>query len=221
MPYAEMPFADCPQLCRAIGPNSTNTNRVALSYNGQKGPFCLYTENTKFFWPESWWEHVVELDMGLYNYISWAQQRYRPSKMLVTENGYADEDTGSGFHTHPSYPSCGRLADPDGGGQCGSCSFTDVRDTARVIFYRNHVFQAARAAVEVDGVDFRGFYAWSMFDNLEWCEGYRLRFGLTCVDYSSFPKLTRYYKDSARWFQQINGRINKLLQAEKPATVIV
>lgn len=204
MQFVEMPFEDCISLCAANIPNATNTERIGV-YRGMEsnGSFCIYNDNSKFFWPSANPSHPVELQMGLYNFIAWGQLRYEPRTMLVTENGYPDEDSGSGYHTKDSYPNCGRLSDPHGGGKCGGCSFSDINDMARVIFYREHVFQAARAAMELPNISFKAFYAWSMFDNLEWCDGFRLRFGITCVDYTSFPKLSRHYKASALWFQSM------------------
>ncbi|RRT79492.1 hypothetical protein BHE74_00015564 [Ensete ventricosum] len=49
-----------------------------------------------------------------------------------------------------------------------------------------------------DGVDVRGYFAWSFLDNFEWAEGYTKRFGLVYVDYKN--GLTRYPKSSALWF---------------------
>ena len=44
----------------------------------------------------------------------------------------------------------------------------------------------------------KGYFAWSWCDNLEWGEGFTLRFGLVYVDYMN--DLTRYPKNSAAWF---------------------
>ena len=48
---------------------------------------------------------------------------------------------------------------------------------------RDHLGAVAQAAAE--GVDVRGFYAWSLMDNFEWAEGYAKRFGIVHVDYET------------------------------------
>lgn len=46
--------------------------------------------------------------------------------------------------------------------------------------------QIQRAADE--GVDVRGYYHWSLFDNFEWAEGFVPRFGLYRVDYDDYSR---------------------------------
>ena len=50
-----------------------------------------------------------------------------------------------------------------------------------------------------EGIDIRGYYAWSLFDNWEWSAGYSMRFGLIHVD---FETQERIWKDSAYWYQE-------------------
>jgi len=49
-----------------------------------------------------------------------------------------------------------------------------------------------------DGVNVKGYFAWSLSDSFEWTLGYISRFGTIFVDYHS---LKRYPKLSAIWFR--------------------
>ncbi|XP_037495946.1 beta-glucosidase 12 [Jatropha curcas] len=51
-----------------------------------------------------------------------------------------------------------------------------------------------------DGVNVKGYFAWSLLDNFEWNSGYTVRFGINYVDYKN--GLKRYPKLSARWFKK-------------------
>ena len=51
-----------------------------------------------------------------------------------------------------------------------------------------------------DGVNVKGYFAWSLLDNYEWNSGYTVRFGIVFVDYDH--GLKRYPKHSARWFKK-------------------
>ncbi|OEL32861.1 Beta-glucosidase 24, partial [Dichanthelium oligosanthes] len=70
-------------------------------------------------------------------------------------------------------------------------------DNTRIEFYRQHLFHIQRALKE--GADIRGYFAWSLFDNFEWMDGYTVRFGINYIDYKD--GLKRYPKHSSRWFQ--------------------
>ncbi|KIM51332.1 glycoside hydrolase family 1 protein, partial [Scleroderma citrinum Foug A] len=76
-----------------------------------------------------------------------------------------------------------------------------LRDTDRVNYFRG-ITAALKTAVLDDGVDVRGYLAWSLLDNFEWADGYVTRFGVTYVDYQTQK---RYPKDSgkflAQWFK--------------------
>uniref|UniRef100_A0A8C9FAS6 Lactase n=1 Tax=Pavo cristatus TaxID=9049 RepID=A0A8C9FAS6_PAVCR len=63
-------------------------------------------------------------------------------------------------------------------------------------------------AVVLDGVDLRGYTAWTLMDNFEWAVGFDERFGFYHVNYTD-PTLPRLPKASARYYSQIiscNGR---------------
>ena len=58
---------------------------------------------------------------------------------------------------------------------------------------------AVADAIE-DGVDVRGYFAWSLLDNFEWAYGYDKRFGIVHVDYDT---QVRTVKDSGREYARI------------------
>ena len=72
-----------------------------------------------------------------------------------------------------------------------------VQDDARIRFLESHIHAVHTALTE--GVDVRGYFAWSLMDNFEWAKGYSKRFGLVHVDYAT---QTRTFKKSARWYQR-------------------
>jgi len=73
-----------------------------------------------------------------------------------------------------------------------------VHDPSRVDFLARYL-TALKQAMN-DGVDVRGYFQWSLMDNFEWAEGYRQRFGIVHVDYTT---LKRTPKDSAHWYRDI------------------
>ncbi len=73
-----------------------------------------------------------------------------------------------------------------------------IEDHSRVSYYREHL----RAALEArkQGVDLRGYFAWSLLDNFEWSLGYAKRFGIVHVD---FATQKRTLKASARLYRDV------------------
>ncbi|WP_045234842.1 GH1 family beta-glucosidase [Deinococcus pimensis] len=73
-----------------------------------------------------------------------------------------------------------------------------VRDFGRVDFLRRYLLELERAVR--DGVDVLGYFHWSWMDNFEWQEGYKQRFGLVHVD---FTTQKRTPKASAAWYRDV------------------
>ncbi len=110
---------------------------------------------------------------GLTDTLVWIKQRYGDIPQYVTENGAAFFD--------PPVAEAGR-----------------IDDVLRVDYLRKHIAAAAQAREQ--GVDLRGYFAWSLLDNLEWSLGYSKRFGLVHVDFES---QTRTPKASARHYADV------------------
>lgn len=73
-----------------------------------------------------------------------------------------------------------------------------IIDSGRIEFLRAYI--SAMNAAASNGVDVRGYFAWSLLDNFEWDSGYSVRFGLTHVDYAS---LRRTPKSSFGWYARL------------------
>lgn len=73
-----------------------------------------------------------------------------------------------------------------------------VHDIKRLNFIKDHLVQV-RLAME-DGVNLRGYFAWSLMDNFEWSFGYTKRFGIVRVDYETQERII---KDSGHWYAAV------------------
>ena len=104
---------------------------------------------------------------------SGVKDRYGALPLYITENGAAFSD--------PPHATDGQVDDP-----------------LRVWYLREHL-RAAHDAIR-QGVDLRGYFAWSLLDNFEWSYGYAKRFGIVHVD---FDTLERTPKASARFYSDV------------------
>jgi len=84
-------------------------------------------------------------------------------------------------------------------------------DTERVAYLKAAVYGVASCLA--DGIDVRGYIAWTAFDNFEWIFGYRPRFGLIAVDRSTQERTP---KESARWLGSL-AREHARAWAPEPA----
>jgi len=125
---------------------------------------------------ETGWEVYAP---GLEETLSWVRRRYGDIPLYVTENGAA-------------------FPDP------GQATAGGVEDPLRVDYLREHL-RALREALAA-GCDVRGYFVWSLLDNLEWAHGYSKRFGIVHVDHASQQRTP---KGSARFYSSVirsNGR---------------
>lgn len=88
----------------------------------------------------------------------------------------------------------------ENGQTCNDRIFMDgrVHDPERIDFMQRYLLELEKAIQ--DGVNVKGYYAWSFLDNFEWNSGYTERFGLIYVDYRN---QRRILKDSAYWYQKV------------------
>jgi beta-glucosidase len=111
---------------------------------------------------------------GLSHILNRVHSEYTNLPVYVTENGAAFND----------------YVDPEGG----------VDDIERISFLDGHL-RSVQAAIQ-SGIDVRGYFVWSLMDNLEWADGYSRRFGIV---YTDFRTQTRIPKASAEWYREVIG----------------
>jgi len=70
-----------------------------------------------------------------------------------------------------------------------------VNDGGRIAYLADYT-KALEQAVAA-GADVRGYFLWSLLDNLEWGAGFASRFGIVFVDYATQKRVP---KASFDWF---------------------
>jgi beta-glucosidase len=112
---------------------------------------------------------------AFYECLMSLQKKYGHKNWIITENGIA---------LHDKIDEHGVIKDD------------------RRINYLTRYLNAVHRAIQ-DGVHIKGYFIWSLLDNMEWASGYHLRFGLIHVDYQT---LKRTPKASILWFKKIIDR---------------
>ncbi len=107
--------------------------------------------------------------------LLWLRERYGTMQIYITENG-------------------GAFADPP------TARGARVDDPRRVAFLRAHIAAAHDALAA--GVDLRGYFVWSLLDNIEWTAGTTKRFGIVHVDFATQKRTLKssghFYRDVIR-----------------------
>ncbi len=107
------------------------------------------------------------------------QELWHPKELVISENGLSGNDR----------------PEPDG----------KIYDLHRIKYMREYLLQLSRAVRE--GIPVKGYFHWSLLDNLEWCSGFRPRFGLIFVNYLTSERLP---KQSYHWYADLirTGRVS-------------
>ena len=71
-----------------------------------------------------------------------------------------------------------------------------IDDKERIAYFQQHLQAVLKA--KKDGVNVKGYFAWTLMDNFEWSEGYQAKFGLVHVD---FKTQLRTIKNSGYWWR--------------------
>ncbi|XP_077982792.1 cytosolic beta-glucosidase-like isoform X2 [Glandiceps talaboti] len=124
-------------------------------------------------WPKCDVPWMRPVPWGLREVLNWVKDQYGNPPIYITENGIAEKDTGEMV----------------------------LEDTWRSKYLTAHINEVLKAR-KVDGVNVQGYTAWSLMDNFEWADGYKMRFGLHFVDFND-PNRSRKPKSSAALFRDI------------------
>ncbi|KAL5827487.1 hypothetical protein ACOSQ3_019327 [Xanthoceras sorbifolium] len=113
---------------------------------------------------------------GFYEMLLYTKRKYNNPVIYITETGNGNSDKGK----------------------------VSIEDDKRIDFFRSYILSLQQAIITwilncSDGVDMRGYMAWSFLDGFEWDVGYTIRFGPVFVDYED--EFKRYPKKSALWFK--------------------
>ncbi|MFL0252517.1 GH1 family beta-glucosidase [Clostridium neuense] len=109
---------------------------------------------------------------GFLDGLRMLKERYGDVKLYITENGLGDEDP----------------------------IIEDViADVPRINFIKEHLKVIKKAIQE--GINLKGYYAWSVIDLLSWLNGYKKQYGFIYVDHKN--NLERKKKLSFYWYKNI------------------
>ncbi|XP_022755960.1 beta-glucosidase 12-like [Durio zibethinus] len=117
----------------------------------------------------SWFIYIYP--KGLYKILKFMQKHY-DRNITITENGVTEKKNDS-IPIHQA-----------------------LYDQHRIEFIQKHLQQISKAIN--NGVNVKGYFYWSLFDDFEWSEGYGVRYGLYHIDYKN--NLKRIPKKSAKWY---------------------
>jgi beta-glucosidase len=104
--------------------------------------------------------------------MRWSQYK-NLKEIIVTENGAAFEDVRD---------------------------LNSVHDPRRIDYLKNHINQILLARQA--GARVSGYFVWTLFDNFEWAEGFKPKFGLVHVN---FETQERIVKSSGKWYRDFLG----------------
>ncbi|MFA6075505.1 MAG: glycoside hydrolase family 1 protein [Negativicutes bacterium] len=109
---------------------------------------------------------------GFLDGLRMLKERYGDIKMYITENGLGDEDP---------------IIDGE------------ICDVPRIKYIEEHL-KAVKVAIR-EGINLKGYFAWSVIDLLSWLNGYKKQYGFIFVDHKN--NLARKKKLSFYWYKEV------------------
>ncbi|MDH6367007.1 MULTISPECIES: glycoside hydrolase family 1 protein [unclassified Breznakia] len=156
-----------------VKPYTEGETQLRFNHSGKKGEFKIlikdFFEQVKDPNSEYTQWDTEIYPKGLQDGLIKAYEKYK-RPLFVTENGV-------GVHE--------------------DVSVDMVQDDYRISFMHDHINAIMNA--QDQGVDVRGYYAWSPFDLYSWMNGVKKRYGLVAIDFDD--QLKRKPKASYYWFK--------------------
>ncbi|XP_054815925.1 vicianin hydrolase-like [Prosopis cineraria] len=153
--------------------NSLSTSSVNKSYTSDIHATFSTSRNGLHIGTPTALSWLYIYPKGLRELLVYVKNKYQNPTIYITENGVGEANNAS----KPVHEA--------------------IKDSIRIRYHDSHLRSLLQAIK--DGVNVKGYYAWSFMDDFEWDSGYTPRFGLTYVDYKN--NLKRYLKYSAFWFK--------------------
>nr|QWJ73434.1 beta-thioglucoside glucohydrolase 2-13 [Isatis tinctoria] len=114
---------------------------------------------------------------GIYYVMDYFKTKYRNPLIYITENGISTPDRENRQQA--------------------------IADSKRIDYLCSHLC-FLRKVIKEKRVNIKGYFAWALGDNYEFCKGFTVRFGLSYVNWTDVSD--RNLKDSGKWYQRfING----------------
>ncbi|KAJ4876808.1 Myrosinase 1 [Raphanus sativus] len=114
---------------------------------------------------------------GIYYVMDYFKTKYNNPLIYITENGFSTP----GEETREEA----------------------IADSKRIDYLCSHLC-FLRKVIREKGVNIKGYFAWALGDNYEFCKGFTVRFGLSYVNWTNLDD--RNLKESGKWYQSfING----------------
>ncbi len=114
---------------------------------------------------------------GLRRLLRWVKERYDDPIVYVTENGV-------------SIPGESKMSLKDA-----------LDDQERVTYLKDYLSEVWKA-MKYDNVKVAGYFHWSLLDNFEWSDGYKVRFGLVHVDYKNQKRTPKESAKVRMWEEE-------------------
>jgi beta-glucosidase len=119
------------------------------------------------------WLYVYPV--GIFELLNYIKNKYNNPIVYITENG-RDE-----------------LNEKD------QSLWVSLFDFKRISYHASHL-DYIKKAID-NGANVKGYYVWSLMDNLEWSSGFKSRFGINFINFKA--NVERYPKLSAAWFKMV------------------